>query len=397
MAAWRAPEALSKADWLTASRVRAYAAMLLAAMALALVALVATSHGGLDYRGRPLGTDFSNTHSAGELVLAGRAADAYSIAAQYAQQQRTFASQTVPFYNWQYPPLLLPVAAALALLPYLVALAVWQGATLALYLTAMWRILRRREAMLLALAYPAVFINLTHGHNGFLSAGLMGLALFCLERRPLLAGGLIACLAYKPQFGMLLPFALAAGGHWRAFGAAAATVLALAAASTLAFGVGIWGAFLDGLAFARASVLEDGIAGFEPMVTVLGAARLLGAPLTVAYGAQIASGLAALAIVVWGWRRPAPMACKAALLVACTLLATPYAMDYDLMLLALPIAWLAAAGLRDGFLPWERIGLLFVFALPLMSRSLAIHAGVPIAPLVIALLVALAARRVARA
>ena len=31
--------------------------------------------------------------------------------------------------------------------------------------------------LLLALAFPAVFVNLGHGHNGFLTAALIGFAL----------------------------------------------------------------------------------------------------------------------------------------------------------------------------------------------------------------------------
>jgi len=37
-----------------------------------------------------------------------------------------------------------------------------------------------------------------------------------LERRPLLAGGLLGLLIYKPQLGLLIPVALVAGRHWRA-------------------------------------------------------------------------------------------------------------------------------------------------------------------------------------
>ena len=41
------------------------------------------------------------------------------------------------------------------------------------------------------------------------------------ERRPVLAGLLIGCLTWKPQFGILLPVALAASNRWRAFASAA--------------------------------------------------------------------------------------------------------------------------------------------------------------------------------
>ncbi len=41
--------------------------------------------------------------------------------------------------------------------------------------------------LLFALAYPAVFVNLGHGHNGFLTAALMAMALVVLDRRPMAA------------------------------------------------------------------------------------------------------------------------------------------------------------------------------------------------------------------
>ena len=39
------------------------------------------------------------------------------------------------------------------------------------------------------------------------------------------------------------------------------------------------------------------------------------------------------------------------------MLATPYSLDYDLMLLAPAIAFLAADGLARGFAPWEKTAL----------------------------------------
>ncbi len=42
--------------------------------------------------------------------------------------------------------------------------------------------------LLLALAFPAVLINVGHGQNGFLTAALLGGALVVLDRRPLFAG-----------------------------------------------------------------------------------------------------------------------------------------------------------------------------------------------------------------
>ena len=119
--------------------------------------------------------------------------------------------------------------ALLAPMPYPLALAVWQGVTLRFILLSVRSracvgfhpsdvTLRSRSGwLLLALAFPAVFINLGHGHNGFLTAALFGGALATLERRPLVAGMLFGLLAYKPQFGMLIPLVLLATGRWRVY------------------------------------------------------------------------------------------------------------------------------------------------------------------------------------
>ena len=50
----------------------------------------------------------------------------------------------------------------------------------------------------LALAFPAVLVNIGHGQNGLLTAPLIGGALAVLDRRPIVAGILIGLLAYKP-------------------------------------------------------------------------------------------------------------------------------------------------------------------------------------------------------
>ena len=54
-------QTLRAGDWLTLSRMRLWALAVLAASAVGLVFLVATSDGLNDYQRRPLGTDFSSS------------------------------------------------------------------------------------------------------------------------------------------------------------------------------------------------------------------------------------------------------------------------------------------------------------------------------------------------
>ena len=124
-----------------------------------------------------------------------------------------------------------------------------------------------------ALAFPAVFVNLGHGHNGFLTAALIGGALLVLDRRPLLAGVLIGCLAYKPQFGVLIPLVLAATGRWRVIAAAAATVVAFVAGHAgSSFGGATWVAFWQSMTLTQRIVLEEGATGFHKMQSVFAGA-----------------------------------------------------------------------------------------------------------------------------
>ena len=133
---------LASGNWLTAERLRAYCLILIALAVIALGALLATSKGLNDYQGRPLGTDFSNVYAAGKYVLEGKSAAPYDWPLQHKKEQEIFGEQT-PFYGWHYPPIFLFLAAALALLPYLAALAVSQASTLALYLLSIRAILPR--------------------------------------------------------------------------------------------------------------------------------------------------------------------------------------------------------------------------------------------------------------
>ena len=225
---------------------------------------------------------------------------------------------------------------------------------------------------------------------------MLGAALLTLKRRPILAGVMFGLMSYKPQYGILVPIFLIAGGRWRAIAAASVTVVLLAALSFASFGAQTWQAFFSSIAFTRHVVLEQGGSGFEKLQSAFAAARLWGFSVATAYTFQAAISLIAAIIVIWIWRRTASFDLHAAALAAGVLLVTPYVMDYDLVILALPIAWLALEGRRTGFLPWEKSLLAFIWLLPLFARSLAGHAMIPIAPLAMLLLLADIASRAAQ-
>jgi len=388
--------ALADAAWINRTRIVAYPRIFFFIYAIAIVALLALSPGMIDPTGKPVGTDFMDVWAAGKLALAHKPAAAYDYAQHYAVQQQALsyaAGKKALFYGWHYPPMFLMVAAVLALFPYGVALGLWMAATLPAYLAAVRRIVPGKEAAMAALAFPGVFVNLGHGQNGFLTCGLLGGGLLLLETRPAVAGFLFGLMSYKPQFGLLLPVALLAGRHWKAFLSAAATVLALALVSWLVFGPDTWRAFISSASLTRNVVLEQGGTGWAKIQSIFSAVRMLGGNIVIAYAAQGLVTLAAGAAVIWSWRKPGGAELKAATLVVATVMATPYVLDYDLVVLALPIAWLTAIGLREGFRPWEKITLLAVWLLPLLSRLIGTALGIPVAPFLLAWFMVLIIRR----
>ena len=364
--------------WLTSARARGYSLILLAICALAISGWIAVSDGLIDRNGKPLGTDFSNVYAAGTLTLKGRPAEAYEPALQHAAEKAVFAGREVPFYGWHYPPFFFAVAALVAAFPYAFGLAIWLAASLAAYLAVMRAILPRSETLLIAAAFPAVFVNIGHGQNGFLTAALLGGALHLLDRRPWIAGVLIGLLAYKPQFGVLIPVALLAGGRWSAIAAAAATIAALVAVSFAALGGGVWHAFADSMNFTQTVVLEQGGTGWEKIQSVFSALRMWGAGVGLAYVAQALLALMLAASLAWLWRSDAAFELKASGLATASLLATPYVLDYDLVVLAVAIAFFARHGLNRGFRDYEISLLAAAWIVPLLTRGVAGATGIPL-------------------
>jgi hypothetical protein len=381
-------EILRSGSWLTRERVRLVALALLAAFVLGAGFLIATSNGLNDRFGRPLGTDFSNVYAAGSYVLDGEPSAPFDPPRQYAREQAIFG-QATQFYGWHYPPFFLGLAALLAAMPYWLALIVWQGTTLGLYLLSMRAIAPRPLTttrmksdhfwVVLALAFPAVFINLGQAHNGFLTAALFGAALVMLVERPILAGVLIGCLAYKPQFGLLIPLVLIVTGRWRAFASAAVTVSVMTLAVTFAFGIDVWSAFFATSKFTRTVVLEQGGTGWYKIQSVFSWVRMWGGGIALAYAAQAAIAVAVAAALCWLWRSRASYPLKAAGLLIGTLLATPYSLDYDLMLLAPAIAYLSINGFARGFGPYERTIVAALWIVPLVARSVPQATLIPLA------------------
>jgi hypothetical protein len=298
-------------------------------------------------------------------------------------------------FLWHYPPTFLLLILPLGLLPYAGALVAFTAATVALWAGLVRALFHDKRAWLVAAATPAGLINLLDGQNGFLTAGLAGLALVQLERRPRLAGTLIGLLAVKPHLAVLFPVALVAARRWQAIGAAALSATAFSALALAAFGPATALAFLHDLPTLHDIVDRAGLPwGMMPSVYVL--MLSLHAP---PGAAALAQGLAAFAaaLCVWrAWRRPTvPFEAKAAVLCTASLLVSPYLFTYDLTWAALAIGFLAILGLRDGFGRFEREIIVAAWFAPLLLMPIFWVCGVQFGAVMSAVLLG-AAMRVSR-
>lgn len=354
---------LREARWFGAQRASGYAKVLLAAY---VPGLVICYHNMIGH----IGSDYLSFWSAARIAMHGNPAAAYDNGAQAVFQEalgRPF------FYPFLYPPPFLALVIPFALLPYGASMLLWASSTFAIYLATARNIMR--EAFWPIAAFSACYVNFSAAQNGFVTASLFIGGVLALERRPFVAGFLFGALVIKPQLALLIPVALVAARQWRAIAGAALASGGLLLASLALFGEPTMLAYLH-TALSSGTLLN----GTHPHVklvvslasktpSLFAYARLLGAAPPLALGIQ-AVLTCALAVLVWRvWASSADMLAKGAVLASAAVLATPYLIDYDMVLLVLPVCWLAREGLRRGFYPWEKLLLALVYAAPLIGQE----------------------------
>lgn len=342
-------------------------------------------------------TDFVNVWAAGRLALEGNPAAAYDWPTHKAMEVAALGHPFEGYFGWHYPPTFLFVARLLAMVSYVPAYIFWVFGTFPAYLFCVRGILGDRTGFILAAAFPAILANFIAGQNGFLSAALLGGALFMLVERPILAGVLLGALTYKPHLGLLFPIVLAASGHWRTFITAGIVAALMAVASWGAFGTETWQAFFANIGHTSQAFLSDGWADFAKLQTAFGLVRTLGGTESLAWSVQALVALIAAAAVTALWRSRADYEIKAAALGAGAMLATPYLYTYDLVVLAVPLAFMWRLGRARGFLAHEVTGIALICLLVLIFPFVKAPVGFAAVLLVAALIArrALAPERIA--
>jgi len=301
----------------------------------------------IDAHGHPAITDFLAIWSAGSLARNGLAPTTYDPHLLHLSEVTAAGHEFRGFLSWYYPPAFLFVAAGLACVGYAWAFVVWGFATVAGYATVIGAITKSRAAILLALAAPWTLAGLIIGQNGFLTASLIGFALLTLEGRPIVSGILLGLLTYKPQFGLLLPLALAVGGRWRVIAWAAATAISINVLSALFFGLETFSAMARSMPLATQTLLGEGAVGWGKLQSVYGLARWLGLSSAAGWTAHATVVTLCITMLAWLWSGSRSQSLKSAGLAAAALIATPYTYIHDFPVLAVAIGFLYRDGTFD--------------------------------------------------
>jgi hypothetical protein len=333
--------------------------------------------------GGRIGGDYSTFWVAGRTALDGDAALLYDTDSFRSMMQEAFGADYGGF-RWLYPPHWLTVLAPFAALPFTLSYLAFVVLTLGLFLLVAYRVSRDLPFVLLLLATPAMLVTALFGQNGFLISAIIIAALFLESRRGKLTGVLVGLLTLKPQFGLVLPFALAALRSWRAIAVAAATSIVLVVLSAALFGIDPWIAWIKGIGTGSSDVMatrNEDYLGLQ--ISVHAGLRLLGASEMAAAAGQGLAILTAIGLAIAGMRRAAPARLKACLIVACSYLATPYGMIYDLPALSFVCLWLYLG--RHGRAAGPALSgmALLILALPFVNILL-VTGGMPLAPVMIA-------------
>ena len=320
-----------------------------------------------DPAGLGIPTDFVNVWAAGRLVLDGHPAQAYDWDIQK-QVEVALLGQDLPAIS---PGITRRRSCSLRpcwrIFPTRSRSSAGARSSFLPYLAMMRAIVGRNFGFLLAVGFPMVFNNTLVGQNGFLTAALIGGTLYLMPVRPVLAGICLGLLSYKPQYGLLFPLVLIAASQWTVFFTAATVTLAMAVGIVarlrhreLAGVLPLDADVLAGLPHRGPGALVEDAEPVRAGALPSAAAKRWPGIFHWVLAGSVAAGLALM------WRSRVRYSVKAAALATGTLLTTPYLFMYDMMVLAIPVAFLVRMGLSSGFRAYE---------LPALACALAMIMG----------------------
>lgn len=355
------------------SRLKTYPWLIgLVCLSLWLAALLSAEQ-NLMLSGQPIGADYITYWSASQMAEQGRLAEGYQLDQIAAVQQLAAPVSTV--WGWFYPPTFAVLLAPITSEDYLLSLFFFSVCGLLVFAAAIRHIAPPARFLPALLLAPALFINLCNGQNAALTAGIAGLGLSMLEKRPLLSGLLLGVLTIKPQLALPLLLLLVLHREYQALISAMISAFLLVAFSIITYGTDAWLAWLGALELAN-QLNEQGQLPWYKMSSLFSFLKVLGCS---SLTAQIAQAMLAIATLLWTWRRFRHIAAtnlRLAAWIACSLTLSPHLFNYDMLWLTLCLAWLAiyadtpSSNITRLLMPAAIVIWIYPLTAPLVQRQL---------------------------
>jgi Glycosyltransferase family 87 len=319
------------------------------------------------------GHDFIAFLGAARLIDAGAMVDTYDLTLIKAAYQ-TVLGDRGPAIPWPYPPVTALFIQPLAWVSSVTALAIFFGVLTAAVVVLVRLVSGRWTIAFLALGLPSVVVALMSGQNGTFTALLLGLGLIYWQRLPWAAGIALGMLAYKPQFVLLPALMALVLGNRQVLFAMIATGMVLVLVSIALYGIDPWLAWPQ----AASRQIRYFDADMVPLARVVTVYALVhhwfgSAGLGLAIHALVAAP--AVLVICAVWRGTDDLFLRAVTLAVGSVFVSPYAFDYDLAVLAIPLGVLLGAAPRDLALPLREFRWFALLAIgPQAVNALAISA-----------------------
>lgn len=234
-----------------------------------------------------------------------------------------------------YPPPFLAIVTPFALMPFSTAFVLWVVLTSLVYALGAARV----APLPYAFANPPILVDLMIGQTGLLVGGIFMSGLALIFSAPFTAGAIFGLLVLKPQLALMLPVATVAGRMWKVLAGALLSLMTVLLAGLLLFGRESYQGFFAILPY-YAGFIGNSSWNWVELASPFAFARFLGIDQSPALMIQAFFSVAAGGLTWIAWSRDWEE--KLPILAAASLLASPYLLTYDAVLLIVPAGHLLA-------------------------------------------------------
>jgi hypothetical protein len=200
--------------------------------------------------------------------------------------------------------------------------------------------------MVVMAAFPGLYATILHGQTSVLALAAVAAAFAALRAgRPVTAGLALGCLAFKPHWLAAVAAVFAVAREWR-------VVLAMGTSAAAQFGAAaaiVGSSAMDAYVRMMASIPRiDNLLEPHPGNSLRSFVRVFVPVESIALALYAAASLAVVIVTARLWRSGAAFELRASAILVATILISPHAFAYDLVLLApvflLLANWIAGHG-----------------------------------------------------